>query len=188
MGASITLPVVGDPGSAKITGPTIDHEELAMRTEIHRYIDEAEDFELDPCLSHQVHSAAMNAIAAQGVLEKVHFHPSPSALCQGFGKRIRYFALFKEEVFKCYCALRGTYRLEQSRENLIAIFQGGHFVAFQQRRTEQISHGSDEDIVPDCVVSDDFMMDLLLSREEIAGDKERCRSANRGGTKGGRPS
>src|SRR5580765_6683129 len=169
MRASIALPVVSDPGSAEITGQTIDHEELAMRPEIHGYIDEAEDFELYAGLSHQVHSAAMNAIAAQGVLEKVHFHPSPSAFRQSFGKRIRYFALFKEEIFKCYCALRGPYRCEQSRENLIAIFQGGHFVAFQQRWAEQISHRSDEDIVPDCIVSDDFVIDLLLSREEIAG-------------------
>ena len=188
MGASITLPVVGDSGSAEITGPTIDHEELAMRAEIHGYIDEAEDFELDPCLSHQVHSAATNAIAAQSVLEKVHFHPGSSALCQSLGKRIRYFALFKEEILECYCVLCGTYRLEQSWENLIAIFQRGHFVAFQQGWSKQISHRSDEDIVPDCIVSDDFVMDLLFSREEIAGDKERRRSADGGCAKRRRPS
>jgi len=188
MGASITLPVVGDPGSAEITGPTIDHEKLAMRAEIHGHIDEAEGFELDPCLSHQVHSAATNAIAAQSVLEKVHFHPGSSALCQSFGKRIRYFALFKEEILECYCVMCGTYRLEQSWENLIAIFQRGHFVAFQQGWSKQISHRSDEDIVPDCIVSDDFVMDLLFSREEIAGDKERRRSANGGCAKRRRPS
>jgi len=151
-------------------------------------MDEAEDFELDPGPSHQVHSAAMNAIAAQGVLEKVHFHPRASTLCQSFGKRIRYLALFKEEILKRYCALRGTYRLEQSRENLIAIFQRGHFVAFQQGWSKQISHRSDEDIVPNCIVSDDFVMDLLLSREEIAGDKERRRSAKCGCTQRRRPS
>ena len=153
-----------------------------MRAEIHGYIDEAEDFELYAGLSHQVYSAAMNAIAAQGVLEKVHFHPRPSALCQSFGKRVRYLALFKEEIFECYGALRRTYRLEQSRENLVAIFQRRYFVAFQQGWAEQISHRSDEDIVPDCIVSDNFVMDLLFSREEIAGDKEGCRSAKGGCT------
>ena len=188
MRASIALPIVSDPGSAEITGQTIDHEELAMRPEIHGYIDEAEDFELYAGLSHQVHSAAMNAIAAQGILEKVHFHPRPSALRQSSGKRVGYFALFKEEILECYCALCGTYRLEQSRENLIAIFQRGHFVAFQQRWSEQIPHRSDEDIVPDCIVSDDFVMDLLFSREEIAGDKEGCRSAKGGCTQRRRPS
>jgi AraC-like DNA-binding protein len=151
-----------------------------MRAEIHGYIDEAEDFEMYAGLSHQVHSTATNAIAAQAVLEKVHFHPRASTLRQSFGKRIRYLALFKEEILECYCALRGTYRLEQSRENLIAIFQRSHFVAFQQGWAEQISHRSDEDIVPDCIVSDDFVMDLLFSREEIAGDEERRRSANGG--------
>ena len=69
------LPVVGDSGSAEITGPAIDHEELAMRAEIHGDIDEAEDFELYPGLSHQIHRTTANAIAAQSVLEKVHFHP-----------------------------------------------------------------------------------------------------------------
>ena len=188
MGASIALPVVGDPGPTEITGPTINNKKLAMRPEIHSYIDEAEDFQLYAGLSHQVHSAAMNAIAAQGILEKVHFHPRPSALRQSSGKRVGYFALFKEEILECYCALRGTYRLEQSRENLIAIFQHGHFVAFQQGWAEQISHRSDEDIVPDCIVSDDFVMDLLFSREEIAGDKEGCRSAKGGCTQRRRPS
>ena len=159
-----------------------------MRAEIHGYIDEAEDFELYAGLSHQVHSAAMNAIAAQGVLEKVHFHPRPSTLRQSSGKRIRYFAFFKEEILECYCALRRTYRLEQSRENLIAIFQRGHFVAFHQGWAEQISHRSDEDIVPDCIVSDNFVMDLLFSREEITGDKERRRSAEGGCTQRRRPS
>jgi len=154
-----------------------------MGAEIHGYIDEAEDFELNPGPSHQVQSAAVNAIAAECVLEKVHFHARPSALCQSFGKRIRYFALFKEEILECYCVMCGTYRLEQSWENLIAIFQRGHFVAFQQGWAKQISHRSDEDIVPDCIVSDDFVMDLLLSREEIAGDKEGCRSANGSCTK-----
>ena len=159
-----------------------------MGAEIHGYIDEAEDFELYAGLSHQVHSAAMNAIAAQGILEKVHFHPRPSALRQSSGKRIGYFALFKEEILECYCALRGTYRLEQSRENLIAIFQRRHFVALQQGWTEQIPHRSDEDIVPDCVVGDDFVMDLLLRGEEIACDNERRRPGSGGCAKGGRPS
>ena len=187
MGASITLPVVGDPGSAEITGPTIDHEKLAMRAEIHRYVDEAEDFELHAGLSHQVHSAAMNAIAAQRVLEKVHFHSGPSALRQRFGKCIRYFAFFEEEVLERDRPLRGTDRLEQSGKNLIAIFQRGHFVAFQQGRAEQISHRPDEDIVPDCIVGDDFVMDFLFRREEIAGDKERRRSANGGRAEHRRP-
>ena len=151
-----------------------------MRAEIHSYIDEAEDFELYAGLSHQVHSAAMNAIAAQGVLEKVHFHPRPSALRQSSGKRVGYLALFKEEILECYCALRGTYRLEQSRENLIAIFQRGHFVAFQQGWAEQISHRSDEDIVPRRIIGDNFVTDLLLRREKIPRDKERRRSANGG--------
>jgi hypothetical protein len=84
--------------------------------------------------------------------------------------------------------LCGTYRLEQSRENLIAIFQRSHFVAFQQGWAEQISHRSDEDIVPDGIVSGDFVMDLLLHGEEIAGDSERRRSANGGCTERGRPS
>ena len=159
-----------------------------MGAEIHGYIDEAEDFELDPCLSHQVHSAATNAIAAQSVLEKVHFHARPSTLCQSFGKGVRYFALFKEEIFECYGLLRGTYRVEQSRKNLIAIFQRSHFVALQQGRAEQIPHHSDKDLVPDCIVSDDFVMDLLLRREKIAGDNERGRSAKGGGPKGRRPS
>ena len=159
-----------------------------MRAEIHSYIDEAEDFELYTGLSNQVHSAAMNAIAAQGVLEKVHFHPRPSALRQSSGKRVGYFAFFKEEILECYCALCGTYRLEQSRENLIAIFQRGHFVAFQQGWSEQISHRSDEDIVPDCIVSDNFVMDLLFSREEITSDKVGCCSAKGGCTKRRRPS
>ena len=69
--------------------------------------------------------------------------------------------------------MRRTYRFEQSRENLIAIFQRRDFVAFQQGRAEQISHRSDENIVSDCIVSDDFVVDLLLSRKEIAGDNER---------------
>ena len=154
-----------------------------MGAKIHDHVDEAEDFELNAGLSHQVHSAAMNTIAAQGILEKVHFHPRPSALRQSSGKRVGYFALFKEEILECYCVLCRTYRLEQSWENLIAIFQRGHFVAFQQGWSEQIPHRSDEDIVPDCIVSDDFVMDLLLSREEIAGDKEGCRSANGSCTK-----
>jgi hypothetical protein len=159
-----------------------------MRAEINRDIDEAEDFELHPGLAHQVHGAPMKAIATQGILKKMHFYAGASTLCQSFGKRIRYLALFKEEILKRYCALRGTYRLEQSRENLIAIFQRGHFVAFQQGWPEQISHCSDEDIVPDCIVSDDFVMNLLLSREEIPGDKERRRSAQGGCTKRRRPS
>src|SRR5436190_1771593 len=188
MRASIALPVVGDSGSAEITGPAIDHEELAMRAEIHGYIDEAEDFELYPGLSHQVHSAAADTIAAQGILEKVHLHPRSSALCQSFSKRIRYFALFKEEILECYCLLCGTYRLEQSWENLIAIFQRGHFVAFQQRWSKQISHRSDEDVVPHCIVSEDFVMNLLFSREEVAGDKERRSSTNGGCAKHRRPS
>ena len=154
-----------------------------MGAEVHRHIDEAEDFELDTGPSHQVHSAAMHAIAAQGVLEKVHFHSRPSALGQSFGKRIRHFAFFKEEILKCYGALCGTYRLEESRENLVAIFERSYFVAFEQGWAEQISHRADEDIVPDCIVSDDFVMDFLLSREEIAGNKERRRSAHRGCTK-----
>ena len=130
----------------------------------------------------------MKAIATQGILKKMHFYARASTLCQSFGKRIRYFALFKEEILECYCALRGTYRLEQSRENLIAIFQRGHFVAFQQGWSEQIPHRSDEDIVPDCIVSDNFVMDLLFSREEITSDKERGRSAEDGCTKRRRPS
>jgi len=159
-----------------------------MGAEIHGYIDEAEDFELNPGPSHQVQSAAVNAIAAECVLEKVHFHARPSALCQSFGKRIRYFALFKKEILECYGALRGTYRLEQSRKNLIAIFQRRHFVALQQGWTEQIPHRSDEDIVPDRVVSGDFVIDLLLRGEEIACDNERRRPANGGCAKGDRPS
>ena len=79
-----------------------------------------------------------------------------------------------------YCALRRTYRLEQSRENLIAIFQRGHFVAFQQGWAEQISHRSDEDIVPRRIIGDNFVTDLLLRREKIPRDKERRRSANGG--------
>src|SRR5690349_20811524 len=159
-----------------------------MGSEIHGYIDEAEDLELNPGTSHQVQSAAVNAIAPEGVLEKVHFHPGSSALCQSFGKRIRYFALFKEEILECYSALRRTYRLEQSRENLITIFQRRHFVAFQQGWTEQIPHRSDEDIVPDRIISDDFVMDLFLRGKKIACDNERRRPANGGCAKGGRPS
>lgn len=158
-----------------------------MGAEIHGDIDEAKDLELDAGPSDQVQSAAMNAIATQGVLEKVHFHAGPSAFRQSFGERIRYLALFKEKVLERYGALRGTDRLEQGRENLIAIFQRRHFVTFEQRWSEQISHHSDEDLVSDCVVSDDFVMDLLLCREKIAGDKERCRSANGGGAEGDRP-
>ena len=84
--------------------------------------------------------------------------------------------------------LCGTYRLEQSWKNLIAIFERGHSVAFEQGGSKQISHRSDEDIVPDCIVSDDFVMDLLFRREEIAGDKERPRSANGGCAERRRPS
>ena len=159
-----------------------------MRPEIHGHIDEAEDFQLHASSPHQVHRGAMKAIAAEGILKKMHFHPRPSTLRQSSGKRIRYFAFFKEEILECYCALRGTYRLEQSRENLIAIFQRGHFVAFHQGWAEQISHRSDEDIVPDCILSDNFVMDLLFSREEISSDKERRRTANGGCAKRRRPS
>jgi hypothetical protein len=77
-----------------------------MGAEIHGYIDEAEDFELDPGLSHQVHSAAINAIAAQGVLEKVHFNARSGALCQSLSKRIRYVALSQEEILIVRCAER----------------------------------------------------------------------------------
>ena len=73
--SSIAFPIVGDPGSAEITCPAINHEELAMRPEIHGHIDEAEDFQLHASSSHQVHRAAMKAIAAEGILEKMHFHP-----------------------------------------------------------------------------------------------------------------
>ena len=93
-----------------------------MRAEIDRHVYEPEDFELHPGLAHQVHGAPMKAIATQGILKKMHFYARASTLCQSFGKRIRYLALFEEEILKRYCALRGTYRLEQSRENLIAIF------------------------------------------------------------------
>ena len=59
----------------------------------------------------------------------------------------------------------------------------GHFVAFQQGWSEQIPHRSNENIIPDCIVSDNFVVDLLFSREEITSDKEGCRSANGSCTK-----
>ena len=159
-----------------------------MRPEIHGHIDEAEDFQLHAGSSHQVHCVAMKAIAAQGILKKMHFHSRPSALCQRFGKCIRYLAFFEEEVFECDGVSCGMYRLKQSRKYLLTIFQRGHLVAFQQGWAEQISHRPDEDIVPDCVVGANFVMQFLLGREEIARDKERRRSANGGRAEHFRPS
>jgi len=78
---------------------------------------------------------------------------------------------------------RGTDRVEQSGKDHFSIFQRGHFVAFQQGWSEQIPHRSNENIIPDCIVSDNFVVDLLFSREEITSDKEGCRSANGSCTK-----
>jgi hypothetical protein len=75
--------------------------------------------------------APMKAIAPQGILKKMHLHADPSALRQGFGKCIRHFAFSEKEILERNGSLRGTDRLEQSGKDLIAIFQRGHFVAFQ---------------------------------------------------------
>ena len=158
-----------------------------MRAKIYREILESEDLQLHASLSDQVHRAAAKRIAAQRILKKVYFHPGPSALRQRFGKCIRYLAFFPEEVLECDRPLRGTDRLEQSWKDLVTIFQRCHFVAFEQGRAEHISHHPGKDIVPDCVVSDDFVMNFLLGGEEIAGNKKCSRSANGGRAEQCRP-
>jgi hypothetical protein len=110
----------------------------------------------------------------------VHLHAGPSAFRQRFGKCIRHFAFFEEEILEGDRPLRRTDRFEQSGKNLVAIFEGGHFVAFQQGRPEQISHRPHEDLVSDRIVRDDFVMNFLFGRKEIASEKERGRSANCG--------
>jgi hypothetical protein len=187
-GAPVALPVVRDPRPAEVTSPSINDEQLAMCAEIDCHIDEPEDFQLHTGLAEQVHRAAMKAIATESILQKVHFHSGPGAFRQRFGKCIRHFAPSEEEVLERDRPLRRTDRLEQSGKNLIAIFEGGHFVAFQQGRPEQISHRPHEDVVPDRIVRDDFVMNFLFCRKEIASEKERGRSANSGRAEHLRPS
>jgi len=102
-----------------------------MRAEIDCHIEKAEDFQLHAGLAHKVHSAAMKAIAAQGILQKMHFHAGPSAFRQRFGKCIRHFAFSEKEVLERDRPLRGTDRIEEGWKNLVAVFEGGYFVAFQ---------------------------------------------------------
>jgi hypothetical protein len=52
--------------------------------------------------------------------------------------------------------------VKQRGKNLIAIFEGGYLVAFQQGRPQQISHCPNEDVVSDRIVRDDFMMNFLF--------------------------
>jgi hypothetical protein len=151
-----------------------------MRTEINRHVVEPEDFELNPGPAHQVHGAPTKAIATQSILKKMHLHAGPGAFRQRFGKCIRHFAFSEKEVLECDGPLRGTDRLQQSGKDLIAIFECGHFVTFQQGWPEQIPHYPHEHIVPDRIVCDDLMMDFLFCRKEIASKKECSRSANSG--------
>src|SRR4029453_14250691 len=167
---------------------SINNEQLAMRAKIDCHIDEAEDFQLHTGLAHQVHGTPMKAIATQGILKKMHFHAGPSAVRQRFGKCVRHFAFSEKEILERDGSLRRTDRVEQSGKNLIAIFQRGHFVAFQQGWPEQISHRPHEDIVSGCVIGEDFVMDFLFCRKEIAGEKERGCSANSGRAEHLRPS
>ena len=104
-----------------------------MRAEIECHIEKAEDFQLHAGMAHKVHSAAMKAIATESVLEKVHLHTGPSAFRQRFGKCIRHFPFFEEEVLERDRPLRGTDRIEEGGKNLVAVFEGGYFVAFQRR-------------------------------------------------------
>ena len=133
-----------------------------MRAEIDCHIEEAEDFQLDAGLAHQIHSAAMKAIATESILEKVHFHSSLSAFRQRFGKCIRHFAFSKKEIFERNRPLCGSDRIQEGGKNLVAIFQRGHFVAFQQGWPKQISHRPHKNIVSDRVVRDDFVMNFLF--------------------------
>ena len=133
-----------------------------MGAEIDCHIYEAENFQLHAGLAHQVHGAAMKAVAAQGILKKMHFHAGPSALRQRFGKCIRHFAFSEKEVLEGDRPLRGMDRIEEGGKNLVTIFQRGHFVAFQQGWPKQISHRPHEDIVPDRIARDDFVIDFLF--------------------------
>src|SRR4030095_16774295 len=120
-GAPVALPVVRNPRSAEVTGPSINNEKLAMRAEIDCHFDEAEDFKLHTGLAYQVHGGPMKAIATQGILKEVHFYAGPSALRKRFGQCIRHLPLSEKEVLEGDGPLRGTDCLEQSRKNLIAI-------------------------------------------------------------------
>ena len=92
----------------------------------------------------------------------MHFHTGPSALRQCFGKCIRHFTFSEKEVLERDRPLRGTDRIEEGGKNLVAVFEGGYFVAFQYGWPEKISHRPHKDIVSDRIVRDDFVMNFLF--------------------------
>ena len=52
-----------------------------------------------------------------------------------------------------------------------------NLVPFYQRRSKQMTHGAEESIVADIVVSSDWMADLLLCRKEIPNHEKGSQTA-----------
>ena len=91
-------------------------------------------------------------LAAVRIDQEMHFHPGPRALRERGGELIGDGAFFPKEILERNRALRGADGREHGRENLLAVFERGDFVAFHQRRPEQVAHGADEDVVADIVI------------------------------------
>jgi hypothetical protein len=144
-----------------------------MRPEVNaREMDEAENLYCDTCAFHQLDGAPVYGVTSERVLKKMHFHTVTRAFCKRFGKGIRDFAFSEEEIFKRNATLRRTDAVQHCRENLIAVFERYNFVPFQERRSEQVPHGSDEGVVAHGVLGSDGMADLLLRRKEIPDQEQ----------------
>ena len=127
------------------------------------------------------------SVTSERILKKMHFHTVTRAFRKRLSESVRDFAFPEQEIFKCDCALCRTDAVQHCREDLIAVFQRCNFVPFQERRSEQVPHGSDEGVVAHGVVGSDGMADLLLCRKEIPNHEQSSQTARGGGANQLRP-
>src|SRR6476660_1673360 len=127
-----------------------------MRPEINaREMDEAENLHCDTGAFHQFDGAAVYSVTSERILKKMHFHTVTRAFRKRLSESVRDFAFPQEKILKRNAPLRGTDAVQHCGKNLIAVFQRDNLVPFQERRSEQVSHRSDEGVVAHGIVGSD---------------------------------
>jgi len=183
MDPAVSFPVIRNSHSTDKAQGSVDDQNFSMRPEIYaREMDEAKNFHCHTGAFHQLDSAAVYSVTSEGVLKKMHFHTATRAFRKRLRESVRDFAFAPEEIFECNCALRRTDRLQHSRENVFAVFQRRYFVPFQERRSEQVPHRSDECVIAHCIVGSDGMAYLFFRREEIANHEQSGQTARGSGS------
>lgn len=168
----VAVPVVAEADAADVACGAVDDEEFAVGAFVEAEVDVAEDFDFDAGLFHGVDFFAVEAVAADGVLEEVDFDALLGFGGEGVGELGADFAAGEDEVFHGDGVFGGFDGGEHGGEDFCAVFEDVDVVAFDEWWAEEVADGAFEFVVGNGVVGDDGFDDFFFAFEEVACEED----------------